>query len=228
MSQRPQTHREPRAPRTRVALLGTLGYLHGDGLRYDFDRLRSLVETIEPDLLGIEAAPAAWESDDPSLLAREIRDGLVPGARLTDTVVVPLGGPSPLEFAPPVDGELARLRAELIRAADRLLAAVGRAIDDPAGVSRGAYVHLCATVCHIEAAAAGKPGRRAWHATNERIFEGLLDAVRRDPGRRVLVAVQCRRLHALEARLRSLTHEIELVPFEQLIPVDRRRRSVSA
>ncbi len=220
MSQRPRTaeHRAP--PRTRVALLGTLGPLHVHGLRYDIDRLRSLVETIEPDLLGIEAASDAWGSDDATRLPSEIRDGLAEGARLTDTVVVPLGEPSPLELAPPVEGELARSRAAFMRAADRLLAAVGRAIDDPAGVSRGAYVRLCRAVCHLEAAAAGEPGRGAWARTNEKIVDALLQAVRRDPGRRVLVAVECRRIHVLEARLRALPDEIELVRFEDLAPLD--------
>jgi len=213
--------------RSQVALLGTLGHLHADGLRYDLDRLRELVETIEPDLLGIEANADAWESDDRRRLADEIRDGLLPGTRLVDTVVVPLGQASSRELAPP-DGELTGLRTALVHAGDRLLAAVGRRIDDPAGVSRGAYVHLCAAVCHVEAAVAGEQGRRVWDDTNRAIADALVGAIRRDPGRRVLAAVQCRRIHALEARLRALPDEIELVRFEDLVPLPRRPHPRSA
>jgi len=214
--------------RSQVALLGTLGHLHADGLRYDLDRLRELVETIEPDLLGIEAAADAWESDDRRRLAAEIRDGLLPGTRLVDTVVIPLGEASSRELAPPEDGELAGLRAALVHAGDRLLAAVGRRIDDPVGLSGGAYVHLCAAVCHVEAAVAGEPGRRAWDDTNRAIADALIGAIRRDPGRRVLAAVRCRRIHVLEARLRALPDELELVRFEDLVPLPRRHRPRSA
>jgi len=213
--------------RSQVALLGTLGHLHADGLRYDLDRLRELVETIEPDLLGIEANADAWESDDRRRLADEIRDGLLPGTRLVDTVVVPLGQASSRELAPP-DGELTGLRTALVHAGDRLLAAVGRRIDDPVGLSGGAYVHLCAAVCHVEAAVAGEQGRRVWDDTNRAIADALVGAIRRDPGRRVLVAVQCRRIHALEARLRALPDEIELVRFEDLVPLPRRPHPRSA
>lgn len=210
----------PPIPRTTVALLGTLGELHAEGLRYDLARLRSLVETLEPDFLGVQAEPVAWDSDDPGDQLLEVRAALVPSARLTDTVVVPLGAPTPNELASPETGELADLRAGVIRAADALIAALGRLVDSPAGVSRGTYVHLCGFICHVEAAAAGDAGRRAWHATNERILDRLLEAIRRDPGRRVLVAVQCRRIHFLEARLATLP-EVELVPFERLAKGDR-------
>lgn len=214
--------------RSQVALLGTLGHLHADGLRYDLDRLRRLVETIEPDLLGIEVNLDAWEARDTRRLPAEVRAALAPAARLTDIVVVPLGEPSPCELAPPDGGPFVRLRSVFVHGGDRLLASVARRIDDPAGVSRGAYIHLCATVCHLEAAAAGEPGRVAWARTNERILDGLLGAIRRDPGRRVLAAVQCRRIHLLEARLRALPDEIELVRFEDLVPLPRRHRQRSA
>lgn len=219
---------EARGPRTKVALLGTLGELHAEGLRYDLARLRSLVETLEPDLLGVQADPATWDSDDADIQLLEVRAALVPGARLTDTVVIPLGAPTPGELALPESGELADLRARVIRAADGLLNGLGRLVDSPEGVSRGAYIHLCGLVCHVEAAAAGDAGRRAWQATNERILERLLEAIRRNPGRRVLVAIQCRRIHWLETRLRALTSEIELVPFERLIDVDRPHPSAPA
>ncbi|NIO69365.1 MAG: hypothetical protein GTN71_10100, partial [Anaerolineae bacterium] len=61
--------------------------------------------------------PEAWERGDLRGAPVEVRDGLVPAARRTDTVIVPLGGPSPAELAPPERGELARLRANLMQGA---------------------------------------------------------------------------------------------------------------
>ncbi len=209
---------EQRPPRTRVALVGTLGDLHGEVLRYDLAHLRSLVERIEPDLLGIEAEPAALETDDPTALPRDVREALIPGTRLTDTVVVPMGGPSPFELAPPLDGELVGLRTALVRSADRLLVAIQRAADSPEAASGGRVTHLCGLVCEIKKAAAGTAGRDAWERTNERLLERVLWMVRRDPGRRVLVAVRCHRIHWLRARLVRFPSEIELVRFEQFQP----------
>lgn len=213
--------------RTRLAFIGTLGALHARPIVYDLARLRSLAEQLEPDLLAVEADRAAWETGDSATLPPEVLASLAPAARLTDTVVVPVGGPSGREFAPPDGGGLADVRANIIRGADGLLDALARAFDSPERASRGLYPHLCALLCHVEYAAASDAGRQAWRQTNDRILANLLQVIRSDPGRRVLVAVQCRRIHWLEARLAVLP-EVELVPFECLTQVDRRHRPVSA
>ncbi|MFB0534970.1 MAG: hypothetical protein ACETWR_08310 [Anaerolineae bacterium] len=202
-------------PKTRLALLGTLGHLHTEPLRYDLACLRSLVEALEPDLLGVEVEPEAWERGDLRGAPVEVRDGLVPAARRTDTVIVPLGGPSPVELAPPERGELARLRANLMQGADRLLTELQRVSDGPEGVNSALFGHVCGLICTVEAAVAGDAGRRAWQTTNERILERLLWAMRRDPGRRVLVAMQCQRVHWLELRLKRVPN-IELVDYRDL------------
>lgn len=201
--------------KTRLALLGTMGHLHTEPLRYDLARLQSLVETLEPDLLGVEVAPAGWEQGDLSGAPIEVREGLVPAARRTDTVIVPLGGPSPLEFAPPEGGETARLRSNLVLAADNLMRGLQRAANTPERVNSTLFGHICRSICYLEAAMASDVGRRAWEETNEGILERLLWAVSRDPGRRVLVAVQCRRAHWLRSRLKR-TPAIGLVDYREL------------
>lgn len=203
--------------KTRLALLGTLGYLHTEAVRYDLVCLRSLVERLEPDLLGVEIDPQAWEQQDLSGVSVEVREGLVPATWRTNTVIVPLGSPSPLELAPPSGSRLAmRVRAGLVGVADRFLAGLQRTFDGPEGVNSALFGHLCGAVCDLQAAAGGDVGRRAWEATNARILERLLWAVRRDPGRRVLVALQCQRIHWLQARLRPLGEEIALVGYQEL------------
>lgn len=203
-------------PKTRLALLATVGHLHTEPLRYDLACLRSLVETLEPDLLGVEVDPDDWEQGDLGGAPVEVQKGLVPAARHTDTVIVPLGGPSPEELAPPEDGELAGLRTSLIREADRLLTRLQRTADGPEGVNSLLFGHVCGLICYVEAAIASDAGRRAWEATNQHILERLLWAARRDPGRRMLAAVQCRRIHWLEPQLKRQTDLLELVNYWEL------------
>lgn len=202
--------------RTRVALLGTLGALHAEPLRYDLAQLRALVETIRPDLLGVEADPRAWADGDLSGAPVEVRESLVPAASRVDTVVVPLGAPSPLELAPPREGELAAVRAGLVRGIDALFTRLQRAADTPERVNGVLFSHLCGLLCGVEATLASDAGRRAWDATNARLLERLLWLARRDPGRRVLAAVQCRRVHRLAAGLRAFGDELLLVPYTDL------------
>jgi len=202
--------------KTRLALLGTLGHLHTEPLRYDLACLRSLVEELEPDLRGVEVEPDAWERGDLSAAPIEVREGLVPAAQRTDTVIVPLAGPSSMELAPPEAGALAQLRTSLLRSAESLLTGLQRAADGPEGVNNPLFGHVCGFICGLEEAAAGDVGRRAWEATNQRILERVVWIVRRDPGRRVLVAVQCRRVHWLEAHLKPQTDLLELVSYWEL------------
>ena len=233
------------AIKTRIAFLATLGHLHTEAVKYDLACLRSLVTDLEPDLLGIEVEPADWEQSTLSGAPVEVREALVPACVVTDTVVVPLGGPMPMELASPgafddfdafsVPGASGRdlrtagaggthgtkwdeLRAKVLREADRLLTGWqrDRAAQGPEAVNSRAFGHLCGLVCTLEEAAAGEAGRRAWEESNERILERLVEMVRRDPGRRVLVAVNCRRVHWLQARLRAFAGEMVLVPYEQL------------
>ncbi len=202
--------------RTRIALLGTLGELHAEPLRYDLARLRSLVETVHPDLLCVEADPQAWANGDLSGASVEVRESLVPAARHLDTVVVPLGAPSPLELTPPEEGGLAALRARMVGTIDALFTRLERAADSPERVSSALFGYACHLLCEVEAAVASDVGRRAWDATNAQLLDRLLWLARRDPGRRILVAVQCRRVHRLEAGLRALRDELLVVPYHEL------------
>jgi hypothetical protein len=202
--------------RTRVALLGTLGPLHTEPLRYDLACLQSLVEALEPDLLGVEADPGAWERGDLGQAPIEVQQALVAAARHTNTVLVPLGGPSSLELAAPEGRGLATLRGYLVRTVDRLLISLERSFDGPKGVNGLVFRYACGLLCELEAIVASDVGRRAWENTNGHILERLLWLIRRDPGRRVLAAIQCRRVYWLETHLRPLWHELVLVSYEKL------------
>ncbi len=201
------------APRTRLALLATIGDLHGAVVGYDLAHLRALVEELEPDLLGVEGDAETWARSERSSLPPEIRGALVPAARRTDTVIVPLGASSPLELAPP---EGARLRSDLIHVAEQLSTTLQRAAGTADRINHSLVIHVCGALCTLETWAASDAGRRGWEETNERLLANLLAAVRRDPGRRVLAAVHCRRVHWLAGRLSAYAGEMELVGYRDL------------
>jgi hypothetical protein len=200
---------------TRLAFLATLGHLHTLPLRYDLACIHALVEQLQPDLLGVEVEVTDWESGDLAMAPVEVRNALVPASRLTDTVVVPLAAPSHEELSPPGgDG----VRSAVYRATDALFNKLQRtsAAGGAPAVNSPLFGHVCGLLCAVEEAAASEAGRHAWEETNRRILERLLEMVRRNPGRRVLVAVNCKRVHWLVSQLRPLHQEITLVPYTEL------------
>jgi len=192
---------------TRVALLGTIGPLHAEVLRYDLNRLRRVVEELEPDFLGVEVQPAAWENGALATESVEVRDALVPATRRLDTIVVPLGGGAAPGFS---SGSI------VARGLDAWLVAMQRQLDGPKGVDAPLFKHTCALICELQSLTATAEDRDAWQASNVHVLDRILWIVRRDPGRRVLIAVQCRRVHWLERQLRRRRDELTLVRFEDL------------
>jgi hypothetical protein len=204
------------AVRTRLAVLGTIGHLHAPPLRYDLLRLRRVVEELEPDLLGVEADPDAFAGGVLETSSLEVREALVPASRRTDTVVVPLGGAATCAFAAPQSGLLAGPRAGVMHGLDRFLMTLQRRVGGPQEVAAPLFKHTCGLICLLESVASTAASRAAWEQSNAEILERLVSAARRDPGRRFLVAVQCRRVHWLEQRLHGMRDEFQLVPFNRL------------
>ena len=75
--------------------------------------------------------------------------------------------------------------------------------------------HTCGLICHLEEYTCGERGRRAWTKTNEKMLTNIAAIAERDPLTRILVAVQCRRKHWLEPKLRRRS-DIELVNYWEL------------
>lgn len=197
--------------KTRIALLGTLANLHRQPIQYDLAEVAHITKELLPDLLGVEVERADFERDDLSHAAVEVREALVPLAQRSDIVLVPIGAPSPEELrAPP-----ASIRAALNGVLDVTVAWLQRTANDARRVNSAFVSHTCGLICHLEEYTSGARGRQAWTTTNERMLENIKAMVERDPGRRILVAVQCRRKHWLEPKLRQLP-DVELVNYWEL------------
>ncbi len=197
--------------KTRIALLGTLAELHLQPIQYDLAEVAHITNDLLPDLLGVEVERAAFERNDLSHAPVEVREALVPLARRSDIVLVPIGAASPDELRAPH----ATIRAALNRTLDALLAWLQKTANDARRVNSVFVGHTCGLICHLEEYTSGASGRQAWRSTNERMLTNIIEMAARDPGRRILVAVQCRRKHWLEPKLRQL-QDVELVDYWKL------------
>jgi hypothetical protein len=199
--------------RTRLAILGTMSDLHRQPIRYDLHCLQKIVADISPDLLCAEITTEAWEHGDLSQVAVEVPEALAPIVASTDIVLIPIA-PS-LEqygdFAPRTGW-----RRRLIKDFDRLLR-WGQIQADSAQVVNGFWFGaFCHTVCWLTEVFWLREDREAWEKQNRELAENVVRAVQRDRGRRVLVAVQCQRLHRLTRLLRDHDDLFEVVRYQSL------------
>jgi hypothetical protein len=201
--------------KTRIALLATLSDLHRQPIRYDLNELSCIVRQAQPDLLGVEIEREALEQSDLSGSPLEVREALIPLARRSDAVVVPLGAGSRDELGIPHEGAWLAARGALIGWLDRILTGVQIRANDARRVNSVLVTHSCGLICHLQAYASGERGRQAWEATYAKMLENIRWMAQSHPSARILVAVQCRRKHWLEARLRHWPI-VELVPYWKL------------
>ncbi len=200
-------------PRTRLAILRTMGALHGESLRYDLEALQAIVFQLAPDLLCAEITREAWEQGDLSGTTLEVREALAPVIALTDTVLVPVA-PSANQFsdfrAPP------GIRRSLASQFERLLRFGQRSARTPEGIHGPAFELFCHTVCALEEMTWAEADRDAYRDHTEGMAGNILEAVQRDPGGRVLVVVQCQWHHTLEPLLEQAAAWLELVDYRDL------------
>lgn len=196
--------------KTRVAVLGTLAELHQQSTAYDLKVLARLVRRIQPDLLCAEIGREHWETRDLERMPVEYREALLPVCRRTDIVLVPVAGEQAAGVV-----TLGGVRSVVVGLLNWQLRLMQRLAGTPEAINSGMFSMLCNWMCGLIARAGGPTAEYAWAAANDRILRNVLETIQRDPGRRVLVTVDCRRRHLLDRRLRTLM-EIEVVPFSEL------------
>lgn len=204
-----------RMNRSRVAVLGLLADLHQEPIRYDLKLLRRLVKTIQPDLLCAEIHPDDWQAGDLSKAAPEYRDTLVPLSRRTGIVIVPVASSNERGHVVSQGGTLLGVRRFIVRRLNGLQRFLQRFAKGPGDVNSGIFDAICDGMCAVNIKVGGAETERAWDDANQAILGNVLETVRRDPGRRVLVTVDCRRRRWLMNYL-SRVPEIELVDYRDL------------
>ena len=194
--------------RTRLAILGTLADLHCEPLPYNLAALRHLVVDLAPEILCAEITTGTWEAGDLTSAEVEVREALAPVVAVTDTVLVPVA-PTPeqfMDFSPQTGW-----RGGLVRALERFLRWGQRRAGTLEAINGLLFGTFCHTLCWLIEKLWTAEARAAWEAQNRTIAENIVRAIRRDPGRRVLVTVQCQRLHQLLPLLRTFGDDLEII-----------------
>ncbi len=199
--------------RTRLAVLGTLADMHRQPLSYDLACLRSIVSDLSPDLLCAEVTQEMWESGNIPSTEIEVREALAPIVAATDIVLIPVT-PTPRKYTD--FGERTGWRHSLVQSFDSLLRWGQRQADSPEAINGWMFNGFCHTVCWLTETLWPAEDRASWVAQTETMANNILQAVRRDPGLRVLVAVQCQRIHRLVPLLRSYSEDIQIVHYQDL------------
>jgi hypothetical protein len=168
--------------KTPVGVLGTAGAWHRRAPGYSLRHLEALVRGFAPDLLCAEINRADWEAGGLATFPPEYRQRLNRLCRELGVIVVPVGD---RWRGPPSPLRLA--------------------------------LPLGAGPRWVNSAAADR-WHRAWSRicadsgqANRELVAHTLEAVRRDPGRRVLVTVRIERRYAVVDGLRA-AEEVTLVP----------------
>jgi len=199
--------------RTRLAILGTMSDLHRQPISYDLDCLQKIIADVSPDLLCAEITLQTWEREDFSQASIEVREALAPVIASTDIVLIPVAPTSEryVDFTP-VSG----WRRRLVLIFDRILRWGQIQADDVETVNGLWFGTFCHTICWLTEAFWITKDRTAWERQNQELVENIVRAVQRDSGRRVLVAVQCQRLHRLIPMLRAHDNLFKIVAYQNL------------
>lgn len=195
---------------TPVAVLGTLAEFHHDPIPYDLRALVRLVSDLRPDLLCLDLTPEQWGNGDFADLPPEYREGLLPLAHQTDIVVVPIAGDRP-----PDEPTASGWRGKAIAILRRWLANLQRTAPGPDAINAGARHFIANVLYGLIAYLAGKAAHRAWKTHTDHLVAQILEVVRRDPGRRVLVVVNVRHCHHIRPALQRYP-EIRMVSYSEL------------
>jgi len=187
--------------------------LHRQPVSYDLDCLQKIIADVSPDLLCAEITMEDWEREDFSRAALEVREALAPVIASTDIALIPVA-PTLERYADftPDSG----WRRCLVRTFDRLLRWGQIQADDVRTVNGPWFGAFCHTICWLTESLWSAKDRVAWEKQNEELVENIIGAVRRDSGRRLLVTVQCQRLHRLLPLLHAHDDLFKIVAYQNL------------
>jgi len=201
------------ASRTRLAILGTMSDLHRQPISYDLNCLQKIVADVSPDLLCAEITKEGWEQGDFSQASVEVREALAPMIASMDIVMIPVA-PSPKQYTDftPDSG----WRHRIVRNFNRLLRWGQIWANDVMTINGSGFGAFCHTVCWLTEMFWSSEDRALWERQNKQLVENIVHAVQRDSGRRVLVAVQCQRLHSLMPLLKTHDELFKIVAYQNL------------
>jgi hypothetical protein len=198
---------------SRLAFIATVGELHTRPLKYDLKTLQKTVLEVAPDLLCVEVTKEAWEKNDLSDAFIEVKKALWPLSMVSDIVIVPIASSKMQysDFWPET-----RLAGRLSRSLNQMLWWGIRLADSIEAINGYIFGSFCHTICEINNKTWTAENRHLWEKQNEEIAENIIDAVYRDSGRRVLVVVQCHRIHSLLSLVKKNLKDATITSYKKL------------
>lgn len=194
--------------RTPVAVLGTLADFHREPIPYNLAALIRLVTDLKPDLLCLDMTPEQWQRRAFAELPPEYQEALLPLAHQTDIVVVPVAGDHPPDV-PAAPG----WRGQFLDVLWGWLAILHRHAPSPDAVNGGWRHWVADELYRVIGWLADM--HRDWKIHTEHLTQQVLTLARRDPGCRVLVAVNVRYCHHIRHALKRYP-EVQVVPYTEL------------
>ncbi len=195
---------------TRVAVLGTLAEFHREPIPYDLAALVRFVSSLQPDLLCLDMTPEQWQRGDFGGLPPEYREALLPLAARSDIVVVPVA-----EDNPPEEPTAPGPRGAAIRLLRRWLASLQRTAPGPTALNEGLRHHVADFLYALIGVLAGGETLAAWRAHTGHLVKRVVEVVRRDPGRRILVVLNVRHCHHVRPAL-TRYQDLRVVRYSEL------------
>jgi hypothetical protein len=199
--------------KTRIAILGTVSDLHQQPISYDLACLQKIIAEVSPDLLCAEITREDWERVDLHQASVEIRDALAPVIAARDIVLIPVI-PTHEQF--PDFMRDAGWRRRFGQTLDWLFRWGQIQASDARTINGPWFGAFCHTICWVTEIFWTTEARAAWEKQNKLLVENIVHAVQRDSGRRVLVAVQCQRLHDLIRLLHTRNGLLKIVAYQDL------------
>ncbi|RPJ24439.1 MAG: hypothetical protein EHM33_17870 [Chloroflexi bacterium] len=199
--------------KTRLAVLGTMSDLHRQPISYDLHSLQKTIAEVSPDLLCAEITREGWERGDLSQAPLEVREALALVIASMDIVLIPVI-PTPEQF--PDFAPASGWRRRLVRTFDRFLRWGQIQANDVETINGSWFSIFCHTICWLTELVWTAKDRAEWERQNKQLVENIVHAVQRDSGRRVLVAVQCQRLHRLIPLLHAHDDLFSIVAYQDL------------
>ena len=187
--------------------------LHQQPISYDLACLRTIIIEASPDLLCAEITREDWERTDLRQASVEIREALAPVSSATDIVLIPV---MPTHEQYPDFAPYAGWRRRVVQILDRLFRWGQIQANDARTIHGPWFGSFCHAICWITELFWTREARAAWERQNKVLAENIVHAVQRDVGCRVLVAVQCQRLHRLNQLLRAQSDLLNIVAYQDL------------
>ena len=211
--------------KTEVFVLSALHQYHGKDNTYTFERLSEIVEGYRPDVIVAELTPADLESRKEQKTKQEYQNSIFPAADKLKAKLVAMepGEPMFSELVGLIRDSDSETREKHRDAADAFSKYTDSLYDylfsywkSAAEVNSPRTDALFEVKHEFQNKVFGEKQERGWEGWNTHFLETILNAVKENPGKRIIVVVGAEHSYWLRKRLR-VSDGIKLVEPDEVL-----------